>query len=57
MSPSAWRKTLEVAVGGEYRVRVNYYRGDGEALKYSFIARRWLGPFSVLATIDRRSSL
>ncbi|HEX8904985.1 MAG TPA: class I SAM-dependent methyltransferase [Longimicrobiaceae bacterium] len=53
MPPERWREIVERAVGGGYAVRARYYRADLEALKYSVLARRWLGSFSVLVTIDR----
>jgi len=54
MPPKEWAAILTRVVGRKYRVQARYYRGDGEAMKYSLRARRWLGSFSVLATIDRR---
>ena len=55
MPPARWREIVERAVdGGRYAVRARYYRGDLEALKYSVLARRWLGSFSVLVTVDPR---
>jgi|GEM_PF-1610447 len=47
----------EVIVGASvdprlYRVRSRPYRLDTEAWKYSLLARRWLGSFSVLVTVD-----
>ena len=52
MPPERWRAIVEPAAGRGYAVRARYYRGDLEALKYSVLARRWLGSFSVLVTID-----
>lgn len=52
MPPSEWLGIVRGAVGGSYAVRARYYRGDVEALKYSLLARRWLGSFSVLVTVD-----
>jgi ubiquinone/menaquinone biosynthesis C-methylase UbiE len=55
MPPARWREIVERAVDpSRYAVRARYYRGDLEALKYSVLARRWLGSFSVLVTIDPR---
>lgn len=53
MPPERWRAIVEAAVGPGYVVRSRYYRGDLEAFKYSVLARRWLGSFSVLVTVDR----
>jgi hypothetical protein len=55
MPPARWREIVERAVGSGYAVEARYYRGDLEALKYSVKARRWLGSFSVLVTVDRPS--
>jgi len=52
MPPERWRAIVERAAGPGYRVQARYYRGDLEALKYSVLARRWLGSFSVLVTVD-----
>ncbi|MFL5538032.1 MAG: hypothetical protein ACJ8J0_03530, partial [Longimicrobiaceae bacterium] len=52
MPPERWRGIVERAAGAGYVVRARYYRGDLEALKYSVLARRWLGSFSVLVTVD-----
>lgn len=55
MPPARWREIVESAVDtGRYAVRARYYRLDLEALKYSLLARRRLGSFSVLVTIDLR---
>ena len=52
MPPERWRSIVERAAGPGYVVKARYYRGDLEALKYSVLARRWLGSFSVLVTVD-----
>lgn len=52
MRPERWREIVEGAVGGGYAVAARYYRADLEALKYSLLARRRLGSFSVLVTVD-----
>ena len=52
MPPERWRAIVERAAGPGYAVRARYYRGDLEAIKYSVLARRWLGSFSVLVTVD-----
>lgn len=53
MPPGAWQRIVEAALAsGQYRVQARYYRADLESLKYSLLARRWLGSFSVLVTID-----
>jgi SAM-dependent methyltransferase len=54
MPPTRWQEIVERAVGPGYAVRARYYRADLEAIKYSVLARRWLGSFSVLVTVDRR---
>jgi SAM-dependent methyltransferase len=54
MPPARWREIVSAAVGDGYEVRARYYRADLEALKYSVMARRWLGSFSVLVTVDPR---
>lgn len=54
LPPRCWKAIVERAFDNRrYRVRTRYYRVDLEALKYSAKARRNLGSFSVLATIDR----
>ena len=54
MSPAAWEKILSERLDGRlFRVAVRYYPFDLEALKYSVLAGRWLGGFSVLVSIDR----
>lgn len=52
MPPARWREIVERAAGPGYVVKARYYHGDLEALKYSVLARRWLGSFSVLVTVD-----
>jgi len=52
MPPERWRAIVERAAGPGYAVQARYYRGDLEAIKYSVLARRWLGSFSVLVTVD-----
>ena len=54
MPPERWREIVSRAVGGGYDVRARYYRMDLEAAKYSLLARRNLGSFSVLVTVDPR---
>lgn len=54
LPPDSWFSIVSDAVGSvDYTVRARYYRPDLEALKYSILARRNLGGFSVLVTIDR----
>jgi SAM-dependent methyltransferase len=54
MPPAAWERILAERLDRRaYRVAVRYYPFDLEAFKYSALAGRWLGSFSVLATIDR----
>ncbi|MEX2571421.1 MAG: class I SAM-dependent methyltransferase [Gemmatimonadota bacterium] len=53
LSPVQWQRIVEEAVAGAgYTVSARYYRFDLEALKYSAIAREYLGRFSVLVTVD-----
>jgi SAM-dependent methyltransferase len=53
LPPERWRRIVASAVpAGQHRVIARYYRWDLEALKYSLLARRRLGSFSVLVTID-----
>jgi SAM-dependent methyltransferase len=55
LTPAEWTTIARHAVGTDrYKVAARYYRADLEALKYSALAHRWLGAFSVLVTIDRR---
>ncbi|MBB4638663.1 methyltransferase domain-containing protein [Longimicrobium terrae] len=55
MTPAQWAAIIGgVADASRYTVRARYYRGDLEALKYSILARKALGSFSVLVTIDRK---
>lgn len=53
MPPEAWDRIVRAQVdGARHRVRARYYRMDLESWKYSLLARRRLGSFSVLVTID-----
>jgi SAM-dependent methyltransferase len=52
MSPARWLDIIAGAAGGEYRVSAHYIRFDLEAVKYSVLAKRWLGSFAVLVTVD-----
>jgi SAM-dependent methyltransferase len=54
MPPGEWDRILTAGLGGEMRVRARYYRWDPEAVKYSALARRNLGRFNILVTVDRR---
>jgi len=55
MSPDQWQRIVEGAVDTHrYRVEARYYRIDPESFKYSVLAGRPLGRFSVLVTIDSR---
>jgi SAM-dependent methyltransferase len=54
MPPGEWAPILEAGLGAELRVRARYYRWDPEAAKYSALARRNLGRFNILVTVDRR---
>jgi ubiquinone/menaquinone biosynthesis C-methylase UbiE len=55
MSPSDWRGIVARAVNPEeYEIQARYYRLDSESWKYSALAGRWLGGFSVIVTIDPR---
>lgn len=55
MPPSRWQAIAEAAVDPRrFVVRARYYRPDPEAWKYSLLARRRLGSFSVLITVDPR---
>jgi|SRR5690606_31658466 len=53
LGPTQWREIVQDAVGDRARVTSRYYRFDPERLKYSLLARRDLGGFNVLVTIDR----
>jgi SAM-dependent methyltransferase len=56
MEPSRWAAIVARGIdAGSYRITARYYRLDLEAAKYSVLARRWLGSFSVLVTIDPRA--
>jgi SAM-dependent methyltransferase len=53
MPPQAWRTIVESSIDpGAYRIAVRYCRLDFERIKYSLLAKRWLGRFGVLVTID-----
>lgn len=53
LPPARWKSIVERAVDpNRYTVRAGYYRMDLEAAKYSLLARRNLGSFSVLVTVD-----
>lgn len=53
MPPEEWRRIISAQVDpSRYTIAARYYRRDLEALKYSVLARRNLGSFSVLVTID-----
>jgi len=54
MPPDQWAQILRDGLPASgFSLLVRYYRRDLEALKYSLLARQWLGSFSVLVTIDR----
>jgi SAM-dependent methyltransferase len=53
MPPPQWQRIVDSAVEpGRYRARARYYRPDFESAKYSLLAGRWLGSFSVLVSVD-----
>lgn len=55
MPPSSWARIVESAVDtSRYRVDARSPRFDLEAAKYSLLAGRRLGSFSVLVTVDPR---
>lgn len=55
MPPDEWRGIVERGIdGGRYRVVSRYYSFDPESLKYSLLAGKRLGGFSVIVTIDPR---
>lgn len=54
MSPAQWERIVTGALGEGFRVVSRYYRFDPERLKYSLAAKKDLGGFNVLVTIDRR---
>jgi SAM-dependent methyltransferase len=55
MPPAEWQRIVQAAVDpARHVVGARYYRGDLESIKYSLLARRALGSFSVLVTIDPR---
>lgn len=54
LSPEEWAEIVGPVMDPPYfRLECRYYHYDLEAVKYSMLARRWLGSFSVLVTIDR----
>ena len=55
MPPQAWHTIVASAIDpAAYRIVARYCRLDFERLKYSWLAKRWLGRFGVLVTIDPR---
>jgi SAM-dependent methyltransferase len=53
MPPARWAEIVRGTIdSAHHRVSARYYRFDPESLKYSARARRALGGFSVLVTID-----
>lgn len=53
MPPSRWSEIVRHGLPSpRYNVQARYYRFDPEAWKYSALARRRLGSFSVLVTVD-----
>ena len=53
MPPKRWAEIVGNAVVGlPVHVTAAYGSFDMEAVKYSFLARRWLGSFAVVVTID-----
>jgi SAM-dependent methyltransferase len=53
MPPSRWEKLVRDALeASSHRITARYYRVDPESAKYSLLARRRLGGFSVLVCID-----
>ncbi|MEX2584318.1 MAG: class I SAM-dependent methyltransferase [Gemmatimonadota bacterium] len=55
MAPEAWAAIVRRAISSpRHTVSARYYRFDPESFKYSVLARRRLGGFSVLVTIDPR---
>jgi len=55
LSPAEWDTIVREAVDPDrYRVQARYYRFDPESVKYSALAGRRLGGFSVLVTVDPR---
>jgi ubiquinone/menaquinone biosynthesis C-methylase UbiE len=53
LSPAQWQEIVEAAVVQDrYAVHAGYYGCDFESIKYSVLARRPLGSFSVLVAID-----
>lgn len=57
MPPSDWERIVSSAVDPSvYEVRAGYYGFDPESVKYSLLARRRLGSFSVLVTVAPRAA-
>jgi hypothetical protein len=55
LPPAEWERLVAGTLDTpRYRVGARYYRFDPESAKYSALARRRLGGFSVLVTVDRR---
>jgi SAM-dependent methyltransferase len=55
MAPDQWSTIVRRSVDSDrYHVSARRYRFDPESFKYSLLARRRLGGFSVLVTIDPR---
>ena len=53
LSPAHWQELVSGVVSDvDHVVRCRYYRLDLESWKYSLLAKRRLGPFSILVTID-----
>lgn len=53
MAPAEWHRIVSASIDTKrHDVRARYYGFDPEALKYSALARRRLGSFSVLVTVD-----
>jgi SAM-dependent methyltransferase len=53
MPPAHWAAIVRSGLPASgFRVRARYYRFDPESWKYSALARRRLGSFSVLVTVD-----
>lgn len=53
LPPDAWAQLIRNELPGNWSIRSRYYMVDPERLKYSLRARRDLGGFHVLVTIDR----
>ncbi len=53
MPPEEWRRIVSAGVdAARHRVTARYYRMDLESLKYSVLARKALGSFSVMVMVD-----